>query len=34
MMNAALISLIILAAADYSVIGISFSQIKDNFNLI
>jgi hypothetical protein len=33
-MNLAMISLIVLAAADYSVIGNAFSEINDNFNLI
>lgn len=33
-MNVAMISLIILAAADYSVIGSSFRDINENFNLI
>jgi len=33
-MNVAMICLIILAAADYSVIGSSFSEINENFNLI
>jgi hypothetical protein len=33
-MNFAMLCLIILAAADYSVIGTSFGEINDNFNLI
>lgn len=33
-MNAAMISLIILAAVDYTIIGNAFSEINDNFNLI
>jgi hypothetical protein len=33
-MNVAMISLIILAAADYSVIGSAFRDINENFNLI
>ncbi len=33
-MNFAILCLITLAAVDYSVIGSSFSEINDNFNLI
>jgi len=33
-MNAAMLTLIILAAVDYQVIGSSFGEINDNFNLI
>ena len=33
-MNVAMLSLIVLAASDYAVIGSSFSEINENFNLI
>jgi hypothetical protein len=33
-MNIAMVSLIILAAVDYSIIGTSFAEINENFNLI